>query len=153
MKIFKILFLFLFIISRDVYSYWGRILNVSDREYKLYVISDDKLNITEGYYLTTFPCDGENSREYYKTVVGQNLITLYCFETPKIVYLSYVTKPAGTFVPKNEKTNTYMKCNIEVVTDGNNGTVPLLQVNVAKCEKNSLNSKSNYNIKKSVDVE
>ena len=98
----KILFLCLgLIISKVSFSQWTNWFNVSDQQYKIYIVSDDSLNVTQGYYLTNIPCYGQYNQEYYKTIVGKNMITLFCLQPPTQIYLSYITKPIGTFISRN----------------------------------------------------
>ena len=98
----KMLFLFLGVFfSNVVFAQWSNWFNVSDQQYKIYIVSDDNFNVTQGYYITNFPCYGQYNQEYYKTIVGKNMITLFCLQPPTEVYLTYITKPIGSFVSRN----------------------------------------------------
>ncbi len=139
MKKFSLTLLFLFYVFNNfVLAGWQKVFSVSDKLYKLYVVSDDLFNITSGYYLTSFPCDSESKREFYKTAINNNLITLYCHKQPTEIFLSYITRPLGEYVAPNQKTDGYLKCPVEVIGDGMGGLVPKLQVNISKCEKHQL---------------
>ena len=134
-KFFISLLFMLSVFAVDVFAGWHKIFNVSDKLYKVYVVSDDLFNITTGYYLTSFPCESESTKEFYKTTINNNLITLYCVKQPTEIFLSYITRPLGDFVPANQKTDGYLKCPVEVISGGFGGLIPRLQVNISKCEK------------------
>ncbi|MCR5507021.1 MAG: hypothetical protein K6F04_04200 [bacterium] len=143
----KIFFLCLgLLISKVSFSQWSNWFNVSDQQYKIYIVSDDNLNVTQGYYLTNFPCYGQYNREYYRTIVGRNMITLFCLEPPKEIYLSYITKPIGAFVPKNAKADGYMLCPVSVQGSIAQGVIPRMQVNISECEKHEINPNANKDI-------
>ena len=76
-KIFFICLVSLF--SEGCIAQWTNWFKTSDQQYKIYVVSDDVFNVTQGYYLTNFPCYGQYNQEYYKTIVGKNMITLVIF--------------------------------------------------------------------------
>lgn len=134
-KFFISLLLSLFVFLNNAFAGWHKIFNVSDKFYKIYVLSDDLFNVTSGYYLTSFPCESESKKEFYKTTINNNLITLYCVKQPTEIFLSYITRPLGDFVPPNQKTDGYLKCPVEVISDGMGGLVPKLKVNISNCEK------------------
>jgi hypothetical protein len=119
---------------------------VSTQQYKLAIESGDKLNTTAGFYLTSFPCYSQNSSEYYKTLPGQNFITLYCLEPPREIYLSYLTKKNGMFFAKNENMTGYMLCQVKIAGIGVNSVIPRLTVNVDECAKKELNARGNREI-------
>ena len=146
MKKILFLFCFVFLFSNLSYAQWSNWFNVSDQQYKVYVISDDNLNVTQGYYLTNFPCYGQYNQEYYKTNPGKNMITLYCLEPPVEIYLTYITRPVGTFVSRNTKADGYMICPVEVVGNFVGGVIPRMQVNISDCVKKSVNPNANKNI-------
>ncbi len=141
MRRFFISLLFLVtVLKSEIFANWQKVFNVSDKIYKLYVVSDDFFNVTSGYYLTSFPCEGESKREFYKTTINNNLITLYCFKQPTEVFLSYITRSVNDYVAPNQKTDGYLKCPVEVINDGFGGLVPRLKVNISKCEKYQLSN-------------
>lgn len=143
----KILFLCLgLIISKVSFSQWTNWFNVSDQQYKIYIVSDDSLNVTQGYYLTNFPCYGQYNQEYYKTIVGKNMITLFCLQPPTEVYLSYITKPIGSFVSRNAKADGYMVCPVNIKGNIAQGVIPRMQVNISECQKFEINAKANKDI-------
>ena len=96
--------------------------------------------------MTTFPCYGEYNQEYYKTIPGKNMITLYCMEPPTEIYLTYIVKPLGSFFPLNEKAQGYMKCPVVITDNVGGGIIPRLQVNLQECERKQLNYGANKNI-------
>lgn len=143
----KIFFAFLgLFFSTSVFAQWSNWFNVSDQQYKVYIVSDDNFNVTQGFYLTNFPCYGRYNQEYYKTIVGKNMITLYCLQPPKEIYLSYITRPIGTFVSRNTKADGYMVCPVEVQGSVSTGVIPRMQVNISDCTKNEINTKANKEI-------
>lgn len=142
-KIFLILFSLL---SFRANASWVNWFKLSDQQYKIYIVSDNQLQTTAGFYLTTFPCYGEYNQEYYKTIPGKNMITLYCMEPPTEIYLTYIVKPLGSFFPLNEKAQGYMKCPVVVTDNVGGGVIPRLQVNLQDCERKQLNYSANKNI-------
>ncbi|MDR2098665.1 MAG: hypothetical protein LBO78_01410 [Rickettsiales bacterium] len=122
---------------------WVRQFNVSTQQYRLFIESSDKTGTTTGFYLTSFPCYSQNGSEYYKTLPGQNSITLYCLEPPREIYLSYLTKRAGSFFSKNDDMAGYMFCPVKISGQGVNSVVPRLAVAIEDCEKKVLNPKAN----------
>ena len=148
--IYIFVLVFSFIESKDSFSQWGKFFKISDREYRVHIINDNPLNITEGYFLTSFPCVGEGVKEYYKTIIGKNLITLFCFAPPTTIMLSYITRPLGTFVSKNTKADGYLECPVEITGDGTNGKLPHLKVSISKCKKHVLDANANYILQKTI---
>ncbi len=146
MKKIFFLCLGLCLISKVCFSQWANWFRASDQQYKVFVVGDDDLTVTQGYYLTNFPCYGQYNQEYYKTVVGKNMITLFCLEPPTQVYLSYITKPIGTFVPRNATADGYMICPVKIVGTVAQGVIPRMQVNIPECEKHKINSSANRDI-------
>ena len=146
-------FLIICVVSiRPVFAQWSNWFNVSDQQYKVYVEnSEEKFDVTQGYYLTNFPCYGQYNREYYKTVAGRNMITLYCLQPPKEIYLSYITTKVGMFVSRNAKAEGYYKCEVEIVGNVNGGVIPRMQVDLAKCEKHKINPNANAEIVEEYD--
>ena len=143
----KIFFLCLgLLISKVSFSQWANWFNTSDQQYKIYVVGDDNLSVTQGYYLTNFPCYGQYNQEYYKTIVGKNMITLFCLQPPTQIYLSYITKPIGTFVSRNAKADGYMICPVNVVGNVAQGVIPRMQVNISECKKTEINPNANKDI-------
>lgn len=142
-KIFLLLFLFL---GCEVNASWVNWFRSSDQQYKIYIVSDNQLVTTAGFYLTNFPCYGEYNQEYYKTVPGKNMITLYCMEPPTEIYLSYVSKPLGSFFPRNEKAEGYMICPVGITGNLSGGVIPRMQVNIKDCQKKQLNYDANKKI-------
>lgn len=142
-KIFLILFL---CIGVNANASWVNWFKLSDQLYKIYVVSDNTLETTAGFFLTSFPCYGQYSQEYYKTVAGKNMITLYCLEPPKEIYLTYNTKPLGSFFSLQEKAQGYMLCPVTVAGNVAGGVIPRLQVKIEDCEKKELNYNANKNI-------
>ena len=143
----KIFFLCLgLLISKVSFSQWANWFNTSDQQYKIYVVGDDNLSVTQGYYLTNFPCYGQYNQEYYKTIVGKNMITLFCLQPPTQIYLSYITKPIGTFVSRNAKADGYMICPVNVVGNVAQGVIPRMQVNISECQKTEINPNANKDI-------
>ena len=136
-----IILLFLWAVFNNfVFASWQKVFNVSDKLYKVYVVSDDLFNVTSGYYLTSFPCDSESKREFYKTTINNNLITLYCLKQPTEIFLSYITRSINDYVAPNQKTDGYLKCPVEVINNGFRGLIPRLKVNISKCEKYQLSN-------------
>ena len=148
----KMLFLFLGVFfSNVVFAQWSNWFNVSDQQYKVYIVSDDKFNVTQGYYITNFPCYGQYNQEYYKTIVGKNMITLFCLQPPTEVYLTYITKPIGSFVSRNAKAQGYMICPVNIVGNFVGGVIPRMEVNISNCEKKEINASANKDIIKEYD--
>ncbi len=126
---------------------WSSQFNTSTQQYKIYIQSDDKFNFTQGYYLTSFPCYGEYSQEFYKTIVGKNnMITLFCLFPPEKIYISYITKPIGTFVSRNAVAEGYMHCPVKIVGNTATSSIPRMQVKIQDCEKKSVNRNANREI-------
>ena len=148
----KVFFLCLgLLISNVSFSQWSNWFRVSDQQYKIYIVSDDSLNVTQGYYLTNFPCYGQYNQEYYKTIVGKNMITLFCLQPPTEIYLSYITRPIGTFVSRNAKADGYMVCPVTVKGSIAQGVIPRMQVDISTCQKTTINSNANKDIIKKYD--
>ena len=74
------------------------------------------------------------------------MITLYCLQPPTEIYLSYITRPIGTFVSRNTKADGYMVCPVEVQGSVATGVIPRMQVNISDCTKNEINTKANKEI-------
>jgi hypothetical protein len=125
---------------------WVKRFGVSDQQYRIYINSNDKFNLTDGFYLTSFPCFSQNSSEYYKTTPGNNIITLYCLEPPEEIRLAYVTKPLGAFMTRNETMDGYMLCPVKIAGLGVASVIPRLEVVIQECEKRELNAKGNKQI-------
>ena len=146
-------FIIMLVLSfNPVFAQWSNWFNASDQQYKIYVEnSEDKFSVTQGYYLTNFPCYGQYNREYYKTIVGRNMITLFCIQPPKEIYLSYITTKIGTFVPRNAKAEGYYRCDVSIVGNIDGGVIPRMQVDLAKCEKYKINPGANAEIVEKYD--
>lgn len=148
-KIFFLCLVSLF--SEGCFAQWTNWFKTSDQQYKIYVVSDDVFNVTQGYYLTNFPCYGQYNQEYYKTIVGKNMITLYCLQPPTEIYLSYVTRPIGAFVSRNAKADGYMVCPVSIIGNVAQGVIPRMQVNISECKKNVINPSANRDIVEEYD--
>ena len=140
------------LLGRPAMAQWSNWFNVSDQQYKVYIEnSEDRFTVTQGYYLTNFPCYGQYNREYYKTVPGRNMITLYCLQPPKEIYLSYITTRIGAFVSRNTKADGYYVCSVDIVGNVSGGVIPRMQVDLAKCEKHTINPNANRDIVQEYD--
>ena len=72
-------------------------------------------------------------------------------QPPTEVYLTYITKPIGTFVSRNAKAQGYMICPVNVVGNFVGGVIPRMEVNISNCEKKEINPSANKNIIKEYD--
>ena len=122
---------------------WGKQFSQSGMQFKVYVQSRDETKTTAGFYLTSFPCYSHNANEYYTTEEGKNLLSLYCLEPPAQVMLSYITKPRGAFIAKNETLEGYMVCPVGISGMGKGSVIPRLEVVLENCSKRELNRGGN----------
>ncbi len=144
-KLFLLVFLFF---SMSVSAQWSNWFNTSDQLYKIYVVGADNFIVTQGYFLTSFPCYGKYAQEYYRTIEGRNMITVYCLEPPKEIYLTYLNLPIGGFAPRNAKAQGYMKCPVKVQGSFAGAVIPRMQVDVKDCAKSEINPNANKDILK-----
>jgi len=122
---------------------WTRRFRQSDQMYRVHVNHRDDRLLSAGFYLTSFPCYSMNSSEYFQTVNGKNMITLFCLAPPEEIMLSYVTKTRGTFISRNEPMVGYMKCPVAIRNLMRTSVVPRLEVYLEDCEKRELNRGAN----------
>lgn len=146
MKLF--IFIFTLFFCFEVRASWVNMFGVSDQEYKIYIVGEERFKTTTGYYLTSFPCYSLYNKERYKTVPGKNMITLFCVEPPARIYLSYVTRPLGAFVSANEKADGYMVCPVGVLSGNRYGIIPNLEIDMTTCEKKQVGATANRDILK-----
>jgi hypothetical protein len=131
---------------------WVKQFNISDQQYRVYVSNEDAKTVTAGFYLTSFPCYSQNSSEYYITQEGKNILTLYCLVPPEEIKLSYIEKPRGQFIPKNEVMQGFYSCSVMIAGEAKGSVIPRLEVELSNCKKHELDAKANKGILRAWDA-
>ena len=132
--------------SLPAFASWVRRFGISDQEYRITITSTDIRNTTSGFFLTSFPCYAKNASEHFRTTPGRNNITLYCLEPPREIYLSYLIRPNGAFVSRNERMDGYMRCPVRISGPSSGGVIPRLSIVVQECDKREINPQGNRQI-------
>jgi hypothetical protein len=143
MKKFLILLL---LFSSAANASWVRRFGISDQQYRVSITTTSITHTTAGFFLTSFPCYSQNSSEYFRTVLGRNIITLFCLEPPKEIFLAYVTKQNGALFTRNDRMDGYMRCPVRIAGLGVNSVIPRLNVVLEECDRRELNREGNRQI-------
>jgi len=133
----------LLLAASPVMASWTRQFRQSDQMYRVHINHRDDRMLSAGFFLTSFPCYSINANDYYQTLSGRNMLTLFCLVPPEEIMISYVTRPRGTFIPKNEPMTGYLRCPVAIRELMRSNVVPRLEVFIEDCAKRELSREAN----------
>jgi len=122
---------------------WTKQFRQSDQMYRVHVNHRNERMLSAGFFLTSFPCYSLNANDYYQTLSGRNMLTLFCLVPPEEIMISYVTRPRGTFIAKNEPMVGYLRCPVAIRELMRSNVVPRLEVFIEDCAKRELSREAN----------
>jgi hypothetical protein len=133
----------LLLLAPPLHASWTKQFRQSDQMYRVHVNHRDDRMMSTGFFLTSFPCYSMNSSDYYQTVSGKNMLTLFCLVPPEEIMISYTTKPRGTFISKSEPMTGYLRCPVVIRELMRTSVVPRLEIFIEDCAKRELNKGAN----------